>query len=110
MMVDVRKLSHGAFPARPVYQHAHFCVRAFHLLISYPGYSLFIFFLIYIQIMDIRLYFKIRSRGSTDFTSSNTRLNQTNTLEVTHTIHIFDPLPIKKMMIEPMVSKMIEHF
>jgi hypothetical protein len=54
--------------------------------------------------MDIRLYFKIRSRGSTDFISSDTRVNQTNNLEITHTIHIFDPLPIKKMMMEPIVS------
>ena len=107
MMVDIRKLSSGACPSRPVYQHGHFCVRAFHLLISYPGYSLFIFFLVYLQIMEIRLYFKIRSRGPVDFTSSNIILNQTNTIQVIHAMYIFDPLPVKKMMVEPIVSNSI---
>jgi hypothetical protein len=100
MVVDVRKLSNGAGPARPVYQHGHFCVRAFHRLLSYPGYSLFIFFIIYLQIMDVILYYKIRSRGPLDFIP----LPSNNTQKVSHTIHIFDPLPIKKIMVESIVS------
>jgi hypothetical protein len=107
MIVDVRKLSNGAGPARSVYQHGHFCVRAFHLLTSYPGYSLFAFFIIYLQIMEIILYFKISSRGPLDFTSSTSVLNQTNTPQESHTVHIFDPLPVKKIMVEPIVSILI---
>jgi hypothetical protein len=103
MVVDARKLSNGAGPARPVYQHGHFCVRAFHFLVSHPGYSLFVLFIIYLQTMDIILYSKIRSRGSLDFSTSN----QTNTLQVSPTIYIFDPLTVKKMMVEPMVSIII---
>ncbi|CAF0963574.1 unnamed protein product [Adineta steineri] len=103
MIVDVRKLSSGACPARPVYHHGHFCVRTFHRLLSYPGYSLFIFFIIYLQMMDLRLYFKIQSRGTLDYSTSNTILNQTNPSPISHTIHIFDPLPIKKMMVEPII-------
>jgi hypothetical protein len=99
MVVDVRKLSNGAGPARPVYQHGHFCVRTFHRLLSYPGYSLFIFFIIYLQIMDVILYYKIRSRGPLDFTP----LPSNNTLKTSHTIHIFDPLAIKKIMVESIV-------
>ncbi|CAF1511402.1 unnamed protein product [Rotaria magnacalcarata] len=99
MVVDVRKLSIGPGPARPVHQHGHFCVRAFHCLVSYPGYSLFILFLLYLQIMDIILYFKIRTRDSLDFSSSN----QTNTQSVIHSVCIFNPLPIKKIMVEPIV-------
>ncbi len=100
MVVDVRKLSNGAGLARSVYQHGHFCVRTFHLLISYPCYSLFIFFIIYLQIMDFILYHKIRARGPLDLSS----LNQTNTPKVSQTIHIFDTLSIKKLMVEPIVS------
>ncbi len=100
MVVDVRKLSNGAGPARSVYQHGHFCVRTFHLLLSYPGYSLFIFFIIYLQIMDFILYYKIRSRGPLDFLTSNSN----NTLKTSHIVYIFDPLPIKKIMVEPIVS------
>ena len=92
MVVDVRKLSNGAGPARPVYQHGHFCVRAFHRLLSYPIYSLFIFFLIYLQIMDIILYYKIRSRGPLDFSA----LPSNNTQKPSHTVHIFEPLQSKK--------------
>jgi hypothetical protein len=108
MVVDVRKLSNGAGPARPVYQHGHFCVRAFHLLLSYPGYSLFAFFIIYLQIMEVILYYKICSRGPLDFTSSTTISNETNTPKISHTMHIFDPLPVKKIMVEPIVSILIE--
>jgi hypothetical protein len=103
MIVDVRKLSNGAGLARPVYQHGHFCVRAFHFLLSHPGYSLFVFFILYLQIMDVRLYFKIRSRGSLEFIS----LNQTNTFKTSQTIHTFNPLPIKKIMVEPIVRIII---
>ncbi|CAF1029913.1 unnamed protein product [Rotaria sp. Silwood1] len=104
MVVDIRKLSNGSGPARSVYQHGHFCVRVFHRLISYPGYTLFVLFIIYLQLMELILYFKIRSRGSLDFTLSNTILNKTtNPTTLTHTIHIFDPLPIKKIMVEPII-------
>ncbi|CAF3210291.1 unnamed protein product [Rotaria socialis] len=99
MVVDVRKLSIGSGPARPAHQHGHFCVRAFHRLISYPSYSLFILFLIYLQIMDIILYFKIRTRDPLDFNSSN----QTNTQSAIHSVYIFNPLPIKKIMVEPII-------
>ena len=98
LIADVRKLSNGVYPSRPVYQHGHFCVRAFHLILSYPGYSLFLCFLIYLQMMDLKLYFKIRSRESLDFTTTKTSTNKTNS------IHIFDPLPVKKIMVEPIVS------
>ena len=107
MTVDVRKLSNGAGPARPVYQHGHFCVRAFHLLISYPGYSLFLFFIIYLQIMDTILYYKIHSRGMLDFSSTTTVLNYTDNEKISSTaksINIFDPLPVKKIMIESIVN------
>ncbi|UJR30754.1 hypothetical protein I4U23_018274 [Adineta vaga] len=97
LIVDVRKLSNGACPSRPVYQHGHFCVRAFHLLLSYPGYTLFLCFLIYLQIMDLKLYFKIRSRESLDFSNTKALTNQTSS------IHIFDPLPVKKIMVEPII-------
>jgi hypothetical protein len=100
MVVDIRKLSNGAGPARPVYQHGHFCVRAFHLLLSYPGYSLFVFFILYLLAMDFTLYYKIRSRGPLDFSS----LNKTNTEKVNHAVYIFDTLPMKKIMLEPVVS------
>ena len=101
MVVDVRKLSNGAGPARPVYQHGHFCVRAFHRLLSYPGYSLFILFLIYLQTMDFILYHKIRSRGPLDYSSLD---GNNNTISTSDSIHIFDPLSIKKIMVEPLVS------
>jgi hypothetical protein len=104
MVVDVRKLSNGAGLARSVYQHGHFCVRTFHLLISHPGYSLFILLIIYLQIMDFILYHKIRSRGPLDFSS----FNQTNTVKVSQTINIFDTLSIKKLMMEPIVSIIIK--
>lgn len=100
MVVDVRKLSNGAGPARPVYQHGHFCVRAFHRLLSYPGYSLFIFFLIYLLTMDLILYQKICSRGVLDYSS----VSGNNSPSTSESIHIFDPLPIKKIMVEPAVS------
>ncbi|CAF0867283.1 unnamed protein product [Rotaria sordida] len=99
MVVDVRKLNNGIGPARPVYQHGHFCVRAFHRLISYPSYTLFLLFIIYLLIMDIILYFKIRSRKLLDFNLSDTILNQ----KIIHTIDIFDLLSIKKIMIEPII-------
>ncbi|CAF1055572.1 unnamed protein product [Adineta ricciae] len=97
LIADVRKLSNGVYPSRPVYQHGHFCVRAFHLILSYPGYSLLLCFLIYLQMMDLKLYFKIRSRESLDFTTTKTSTNQTSS------IHIFDPLPVKKIMVEPII-------
>lgn len=100
MVVDVRKISNGAGPARPVYQHGHFCVRAFHRLLSYPGYSLFLCFLLYLLTMDLILYHKIRSRGVLDYSSSSG--NDSSTKD--DAIHIFDPLPIKKIMVEPVVS------
>ena len=100
MVVDVRKLSNGAGPARPVYQHGHFCVRTFHRLLSYPGYSLFILFLIYLLSMDLILYQKIRSRGVLDYSS----VSGNNSLSTSESVHIFDPLTIKKIMIEPAVS------
>ncbi|CAF2921563.1 unnamed protein product [Rotaria sp. Silwood2] len=103
MAIDVRKLSNGSGSVRCVYQHGHFYVRIFHRLMSYPGYTLFLLFIIYLQIMDIILYFKICSRGSLDFTLSNKILNQTNNQKLTHTIHIFDPLPIKKIMVQPII-------
>jgi hypothetical protein len=98
LIVDVRKFSNAACPARPVYQHGHFCVRAFHLLLAYPGYSLLLCFIIYIQMMELRLYFNIRARGSFDFSSTTATDNQSVA------IHIFDPLPVKKIMVEPIVS------
>ena len=103
MVVDVRKLSNGAGPARPVYQHGHFCVRTFHRLLSYPGYSLLICFVIYLQIMDIILYYKIRSRGPLDFPPSPSN----NTQPSSHAVHIFEPLAIKKIMIESIVSLLL---
>lgn len=103
MVVDVRKLSNGAGPARPVYQHAHFCVRAFHRLLSYPGYTLFIILLIYLQTMDFILYHKIRSRGTLDYSSPN---RNNNTPSTSDSVHIFDPLPVKKIMVEPLVSSL----
>lgn len=111
MIVDVRKLSNGAGASRPVYQHVHFCVRAFHLLILHPGYSVFIFFVVYLQMMDILLYFKIRSRAPLDFNDLTTAINQSTLQSITeHTrgispeSHIFDPLPIKKIMVASVVS------
>jgi hypothetical protein len=96
MVADIRKISNGTGPARSVYQHRHFCVRTFHLLIAYPVYSCFLLFLIYLQIMDIILYFKIRSRGPIDlniFTS-----------QISNDIYLFNSLPIKKIMIGQTVS------
>lgn len=87
MIVYPRKLS----LTRSVHQHGHFFVRSFHRILTYPGYTLFMFLLIYLLIMDIQLYKRIRSRNSIDF-------NQTN-----DAINIFDPLPIKKTMVEPMI-------
>ena len=111
MIVDVRKLSNGAGASRPVYQHVHFCVRAFHLLIFHPGYSLFIFFVVYLQMMDVILYFKIRSRPPLDYNSLTAAINQTTLQSVTEHMrrrssetHIFDPLPIKKIMVASVVS------
>lgn len=99
-IVDVRKFSTAVYPARPVYQHGHFCVRAFHLLLSYPGYSLLACFLIYIQIMELKLYSNIRAREPFDMGSTATAGNQSSG------IHIFDPLPVKKIMVEPLVSRL----
>ncbi|CAF4344083.1 unnamed protein product, partial [Rotaria sordida] len=66
MVIDIRKISNGAGLARSAYQHERFYVRTFHLFIAYPIYSYFLLLIIYLQIMDIILYFKIRSRGSLD--------------------------------------------
>lgn len=104
MAFDVRKPNNSLAPTRSVYYNVHFCVRAFHRIISYPGYSLFILFIMYLQIMEIILYFKIRSRGLFDYSSSNTILNQTDNPQITP---IFGSLPIKKIMIEPIVSVLI---
>ena len=111
MIVDVRKLSNGAGATRPVYQHVHFCVRAFHLLILHPGYSLFLFFIVYLQTMDVLLYFKIRSRTPLDYNSLTATINQTTLQTIiehvrlkSSEVHIFDPLPVKKIMLAPVVS------
>jgi hypothetical protein len=109
MVVDIRKLSNGAGPARPVYQHAHFCVRAFHRLLAYPSYSLFLFFILYLQIMDIVLYFRIRSRPPLEFAITNQTAIHMPTEKPSSTpnkdFHFFDPLPIKKIMLESVVSR-----
>jgi hypothetical protein len=110
MVVDVRKLSNGAGPARSVYQHAHFCVRTFHRVLAYPGSSLLIFFIIYLQIMDIVLYFRIRSRGPLTSHSWSSTTNQSNSLgdissQSLESVHIFEPLPVKKIMVESIVSR-----
>jgi hypothetical protein len=101
MVADIRKISNGTGSARSVYQHRHFCVRTFHLLIAYPVYSCFLLFLIYLQIMDIILYFKIRSRGPFDLNifTINQKLS-----EISNDIYIFNSLPIKKIMIGQTVS------
>jgi hypothetical protein len=101
MVVDVRKLSNGVGSTRSVYQHGHFCVRTFHLITSYPVYSIFLFFILYLQLMDVILYFKICSRGLINISSLIPIKNHTDTDQ---TIHIFDPLPIKKIMVEPIVN------
>jgi hypothetical protein len=90
MLVDIRKLSNGS---------GHFCVRTFRLLISYPMYSCFLVLIIYLQIMDIILYCKIRTRGLFDISS----INHTNVINQNH-IHIFNSLPIKKIMVGQTVS------
>ncbi|CAF3069241.1 unnamed protein product [Rotaria socialis] len=48
---------------RSAYQRRHFCMRTVHLLVAHPIYSCLLLFIMYLQIMDIILYFKIRSRG-----------------------------------------------
>ncbi len=105
----MRKLNNGPRIARPIYQHGHFCVRTFHLLITHPIYLCFLIFIIYIQIMDVMLYFKIRSRGLID--SDITKKNHTNSnlfnqkmSQTLNGIPIFGSLPIKKIMIGPIVS------
>lgn len=95
MVVDVRKLSIG-----PVHQHGHFCVRTFHRIISYPGYTLFILFLFYLLTMEFILYSKIRTRNSLDLNSSSIANNP----DLMNSIHIFDPLPVKKIMVTPAVN------
>jgi hypothetical protein len=80
----VVKLSNGS---------GHIFVRIFHLFISYPMHSCFAIFIIYLQIMDIILYFKIRTRGLLDM----------NIPTMNHT-DIFNSLPIKKIMVGQSVS------
>ena len=72
-------------------QYEHFRIRLIHRLISYPIHSCFFLFLIYLQVMDVILYFKIRSRGIV-FT------NETQTND-----HIFGSLPVKKIMVGQIV-------
>jgi len=86
MIVDLRKLH----LTRSVQQHGHFFLRLCRRFLAYPGYTLFMFLLIYLLIMDIRLYNRIRSRNSITFNSNN------------NAVDIFEPLPIKKAMVEPM--------
>ncbi|CAF2809568.1 unnamed protein product [Rotaria sp. Silwood2] len=106
MAIDIRKISNGARPVRSVYQHGHYCVRAFRSFMIYPIYSYFLIFIIYLQIMDLILYFKIRSRGP--FYLSITTINHTNLdefhqkmTETSYNNHIFDSLSIKKIMVGP---------
>ncbi|CAF1300334.1 unnamed protein product [Adineta steineri] len=104
MIADLRKISNGAGSARAVYQHGHFCVRAFHRLVTHPIYSCFLIFIIYLQIMDVILYFKIRSRKQLDLnisTINHTNLNfyDQKSSQISNDIHIFSSLPIKKIMV-----------
>ncbi|CAF3733899.1 unnamed protein product [Rotaria sordida] len=102
MVIDIRKISNGAGLARPAFQHGHFYVRTFHLFIAYSIYSYFLLLIIYLQIMDIILYFKIRSRGSLDLNvitiTNHTNLNKFHqkTTETSNDNHIFNSLSIKK--------------
>ncbi|UJR15844.1 hypothetical protein I4U23_002770 [Adineta vaga] len=104
MIGDIRKISNGPGPSRPVYQRGHFCVRTFHLLITHPIYSCFLLFIIYLQIMDVILYFKIRSRGPLDLSlittdkTNSTFINQ-KLSSISNDIQIFSSLPIKKIMV-----------
>lgn len=96
----MRKLSDGV---RSIYHYGHFSIRLFHRLMTYPIHSCFVSFLIYLQIMDIILYFQIRSRRSLQ--SMIVTPNQTDTeLFDEKTRHIFDSLPVKKIMIGQTVS------
>ncbi|CAF1005223.1 unnamed protein product [Rotaria sordida] len=105
MVIDIRKISNGAGLARSAYQHERFYVRTFHLFIAYPIYSCFLLLIIYLQIMDIILYFKIRSRGSLDLNvitiTNHTNLNKFHQkmTETSNDNHIFNSLSIKKMMV-----------
>ncbi|CAF0999343.1 unnamed protein product [Rotaria sordida] len=105
MVIDIRKISNGAGLARSAFQHERFYVRTFHLFIAYPIYSCFLLLIIYLQIMDIILYFKIRSRGSLDLNvitiTNHTNLNKFHQkmTETSNDNHIFNSLSIKKMMV-----------
>lgn len=95
MAIDIRKISNGVSSSRSVYQHKHFCIRALHLLLGHPLNTCLLLFAIYLQIMDVILYFKIRSRESLD---TNKTINNHTTID------IFESLPIKKIMVGHIVS------
>ncbi len=110
MVVDMRKLGNGPGSARPVYQHGHFCVRTFHLLLAHPLYSCFLLFIIYLQLMDVILFYKIRARGPLD--ADIVSRNQTNSdlfhqklSQTSNDAHIFRSLPVKKIMIGQTVNE-----
>ncbi|CAF0793199.1 unnamed protein product [Rotaria sp. Silwood1] len=109
MVIDIRRLSNGTGPVRSVYQHGHFCVRAFHLFLTYPIYSCFLLVIIYLEIMDTILYFQIRSRGPLDLNTAT--INHTNFDKFHQTItealndtHMFNALSIKKIMVGPITQ------
>ncbi len=99
MVVDMR----GSGSSRSIYQHGHFYVRTFRFFIAYPIHSCLLLFIIYLQIMDIILYFKIRSRGSLN---SNMKISNHTNLNLLSSDdgHIFDSLPVKKIMVGQTVS------
>ncbi|CAF1559240.1 unnamed protein product [Adineta ricciae] len=98
--MDIRKLSNGPCPSRPVHQHAHFCVRTFHLLLTHPVYSLFFLLIIYLQLMDLILYVKIRSRGPLDFDATTANKTHSDFInQNSNSIQIFSSLPVKKIMV-----------
>lgn len=84
---------------RSIYQYGYFAVRLVHRLLTYPIHSCFVLFIIYLQIMDVILYFQIRSRGP--LLSITTISNQTIS-------HLFDSLPVKKIMVGQTVSRLID--
>ncbi len=76
---------------------------------AYPIQTCFALFIIYLQIMDGILYFKIRTRGPLD--SGILARNQTNsdlltpkTSQIFHSGYVFDSLPVKKIMVGQIVS------
>ncbi|CAF3069259.1 unnamed protein product [Rotaria socialis] len=90
MAVDIRKINNGASSTRSVYQHRHLCIRTFHLLRAYPAYSCLLLFVVYLQIMDMILYCKIRSRGPLHANAQTT--SDTN-------LKLFASLPVKRIMV-----------